>query len=338
MKWWLLLGVFGKDLIDSFNTLSDELVLKIQKQSNPELLQVTGATLAPFLVPRVAGTPENSKVQEHLISIFEKMGWDVEKDRFEDDTPFGRKVFTNLIATHNPRAPRKLVFAAHFDSKYFKEFEFIGATDSSVPCAILVDLAQSLTPYLPMSSISLQFIFFDGEEAFVEWTNKDSIYGARHLAKKWSNTMIASDRSSQADFVTPLQQIDAFILLDLLGTDDVSIPNTHPETAWLFDRLVMIQDRLADLNLLSKPMIKRVRRNMGVFLPGQSQYGPMAIADDHRPFYDLGVKVLHCIPIPFPQVWHTKDDNALALNHGVIVDISLMFKVLVAEYLGLVGL
>lgn len=31
------------------------------------------------------------------------------------------------------------------------------------------------------------FIFFDGEEAFKEWGPKDSIYGAKHLAKIWHN-------------------------------------------------------------------------------------------------------------------------------------------------------
>ena len=36
--------------------------------------------------------------------------------------------------------------------------------------------------------ITLQLIFLDGEEAFVDWTDKDSIYGARHLAKKWAST------------------------------------------------------------------------------------------------------------------------------------------------------
>lgn len=29
------------------------------------------------------------------------------------------------------------------------------------------------------------FIFFDGEEAFLNWGPKDSIYGARHLARRW---------------------------------------------------------------------------------------------------------------------------------------------------------
>ena len=36
--------------------------------------------------------------------------------------------------------------------------------------------------------LTLQLIFFDGEEAFVEWTATDSIYGSRHLAKVWKNT------------------------------------------------------------------------------------------------------------------------------------------------------
>lgn len=31
-------------------------------------------------------------------------------------------------------------------------------------------------------------IFFDGEEAFVEWTESDSLYGSRHLALKMENT------------------------------------------------------------------------------------------------------------------------------------------------------
>lgn len=31
-------------------------------------------------------------------------------------------------------------------------------------------------------------LFFDGEEAFVEWTEFDSLYGSRHLASKMENT------------------------------------------------------------------------------------------------------------------------------------------------------
>jgi hypothetical protein len=37
------------------------------------------------------------------------------------------------------------------------------------------------------NELTLQFIFFDGEEAFVKWSDTDSIYGARNLAKVWKN-------------------------------------------------------------------------------------------------------------------------------------------------------
>ena len=42
------------------------------------------------------------------------------QDRFKDKTPLGRREFVNIIATHRPGAARKLVLAAHYDSKYFK--------------------------------------------------------------------------------------------------------------------------------------------------------------------------------------------------------------------------
>lgn len=74
--------------------------------------------------------------------------------------------------------------------------KFVGATDSAVPCAILLDLAETLNPLLdarasllddeaddddenPSAHTTLQLIFLDGEEAYKDWTSTDSIYGAR---------------------------------------------------------------------------------------------------------------------------------------------------------------
>lgn len=36
--------------------------------------------------------------------------------------------------------------------------------------------------------MSLQLVFFDGEEAFEEWTDTDSLYGSRHLAERMADT------------------------------------------------------------------------------------------------------------------------------------------------------
>lgn len=38
------------------------------------------------------------------------------------------------------------------------------------------------------SDLTLQLIFFDGEEALYQWTSSDSLYGSRHLATKMENT------------------------------------------------------------------------------------------------------------------------------------------------------
>ena len=63
---------------------------------------------------------------------------------FEDSTPIGTKPFTNIIATLDPHVDRRLVLAAHYDSKYFKNQVFLGATDSALSVALLLDLALTL--------------------------------------------------------------------------------------------------------------------------------------------------------------------------------------------------
>ena len=39
-------------------------------------------------------------------------------------------------------------------------------------------------------------VFFDGEEAWVEWSSTDSLYGSRHLAEIWSNTSHPPDSNT----------------------------------------------------------------------------------------------------------------------------------------------
>lgn len=53
-------------------------------------------------------------------------------------------------------------------------------------------------------------MFFDGEEAFVKWTNTDSLYGARHLAKQMADARVMVDREvvvSQLETIVSDSQI-----------------------------------------------------------------------------------------------------------------------------------
>jgi hypothetical protein len=70
------------------------------------------------------------------------------------------KIFTKVIATlpigttyKNISSPNiyqinhvnnRVVYACHYDSKYFQSFDFVAATDPAVPCAMLLYLAKYL--------------------------------------------------------------------------------------------------------------------------------------------------------------------------------------------------
>lgn len=133
----------------------------------------------------------------------------VELDAFQNHTPYGQMPFTNIVARLNPNADRFLTLACHYDSKYFADFEFVAATDSAVPCALMLSVLHMLMPMLPQEArqrndISLQLVFFDGEEALKDWTPDDSLYGSRHLAKKWSQSQFQTSTGQQ---VSDLQRI-----------------------------------------------------------------------------------------------------------------------------------
>lgn len=71
-------------------------------------------------------------------------------------TPYGRLPFNNIIATLDPSAKRRLVLACHHDSKYYSpqwQREFHGATDSAVPCAMMLELARALDEELKAQKV-----------------------------------------------------------------------------------------------------------------------------------------------------------------------------------------
>lgn len=81
----------------------------------------------------------------------EGYGWNIETQGFNANTPYGSKNFVNLIATlpvgqnfnvQQSDVRNRVVFACHFDSKLFTQFKFVAATDSAVPCAMMLDMAQ----------------------------------------------------------------------------------------------------------------------------------------------------------------------------------------------------
>lgn len=215
------------------------------------------------------------------------------------------------------------MLACHYDSKYFEDEEFLGATDSAVPCAMLINIAHVMAEHFkPLKSrndISIKLIFFDGEEAFKTWTATDSIYGARHLAEKWENENF-------------LHRIDMMMLLDLLGSPDPTFYSFFKETENWYARLVQTEEKLDNLSLLERYQSSgTITRNPTRYFQANSLNA--AIEDDHIPFLRRGVPILHMIPVPFPEVWHKMNDNLDAIDVTTVENISKMLRIFIAEYM-----
>lgn len=223
-------------------------------------------------------------------------GYHVELDEFTDTTPVGKISFANIIASSNQQACNQLVLACHYDSKNMANF--LGATDSAVPCAMLIKLAHKFANSFKDSGLSLRFIFFDGEEAFVEWTDTDSLYGSRHLAAKWAKQAAPSTCPGMQ---SELDRIKLFILLDLIGARDSSFVSFFSQTRKHYSHLRQLESK-------HSPLL----RGSSIF---KNQHLPFAgVQDDHIPFKSRNVPILLLLSTPFPAVWHTEYDNYEAID------------------------
>ncbi|CAF0839277.1 unnamed protein product [Brachionus calyciflorus] len=292
--------------------------------------------LNPIAIERVSGSSGNVQVRNYLVSKMKNFGWNVELDSFNANTPYGVKSMSNVIATYpigksfyansnaNSKVLNRVVFACHYDSKYFANFKFIAATDSAVPCAMLLDMAKFLSENSNIKDFNklirhIQFVFFDGEEAFKEWTSTDSIYGSRNYANKLSN------KYGQKSF----DSIDLFVLLDLIGGDNTKFPNYFPNVP-TSNNAYKILNKI-EKALLGAKLLSRQSQFYFTDLQGNGQF--YGVEDDHKPFLRKNVPILHLIPSPFPSVWHNQRDTVDNLFPNNIQDLRMIMKYFLMEIL-----
>lgn len=299
-------------------------------------------------------TPGSEKVQQHFVDFFTEQlpSWTIEWHNSTSKTPAtGDKLvgFRNLIFRRDPPWAgvgdvARLTLAAHYDSLYRPE-GFIGATDSAVPCALLMHVARSVDEALTRKweameaagdtdgldeEKGVQILLLDGEEAWVQWTGTDSTYGSRALAQTWDDEA----HPAMSVYKRPIDSISLFVLLDLLGASDPHVPSYFPTTHWAYQNLARIETRMRQLSLLeSMPR--------GHFLPEADKdarhFRPGFVQDDHVPFMDRGVSVLHIIPTPFPWVWHRMEDDGEHLDGPTVQDWARLMSAFVAEWMDLEG-
>ncbi|KAI1815230.1 glutaminyl-peptide cyclotransferase [Poronia punctata] len=338
----------------AYAELSDAALRSIPSGAD-DLHPHSGSLLTPILIPRVPGTPGSATVQHHIVDFFrrELPQWRLEWHNSTSRTPATGTTevpFANIVFTRDPPWTKgngdvgRLALVAHYDSLYKPE-GFIGAMDSAAPCAMLMQVARGIDAALTKKweameesgdvglgleddEKGVQFMFLDGEEAWVTWSDADSLYGARALAEKWET----ETHPTQSTYRTPLEAINLFVLLDLLGATDPNVPSYFPRTHGAYQGLAKIEARMRELGLLKtqpkNPFLPESNKKAERFRRGY-------IADDHVPFMIRGVPILHLIPTPFPPTWHTMDDDADHLDPDAVGDWARIMTAFASEWLEL---
>jgi len=240
--------------------------------------------------PRVSGTPANAKTRQYITSTLAAIGIKTVEQPFEGKTPLGPVKMVNLIATLPGTRPERIVIGSHFDTKLFREFRFVGASDGASSTAALLELAHALKDR--PRPFTIELLFLDGEEAVGNWTATDSTYGSRYYVQA-------------AQKAGTLKSIKAFVLLDMIGDRDLTIRRESNSTPWLTDAIWGAAKRL-----------------------GHSKYflsETTPIEDDHLPFLEAGVQSVDIIDLDY-QAWHTVRDtleNVSAQSLQVVGDVVL---------------
>lgn len=225
--------------------------------------------------PRPPGSPGSAMARAYIAGQLRALGLKVEEQPFTARTPLGsvRMVNVRAVVPGGPGGARgRLIVAGHYDTKLFRDFTFVGANDGGSSAAFLLELARVLAARANAQPIEL--VFFDGEEAFVEWSDEDHTYGSRHFVD-----------AALAD--GSLVDIRAVLVVDMIGDRDLRIKRESGSTEWLTDAIWSSARRL----------------RLGQFVDQET-----GIEDDHYPFLAAGVPAVDLIDLEYPA-WHTARDT-----------------------------
>jgi len=230
------------------------------------------------LGPRPPGSDALERAREYITQQLKPMGWSVRRQTFTDATPLGPMTFVNLIATFEQtvgaKAPPSFLLCSHYDTKVFDTAPFVGANDGGSSNGVLLEMARILASE-PRLAAKVQLVFFDGEEAYVAFTETDGLYGSRYFAQQ----LVSENKGSQ---------FRGGILFDMVGDRELTItlpPDSPVEMA-------------RDIFVAAEAL--KVRQHF--------TYAAGGIVDDHTPLNAIGIPTIDLIDFDFPA-WHTPGDT-----------------------------
>ena len=231
---------------------------------------------------RVAGTPGAAAARAYITKELQAGGIKVEEQPFQATTPLGSVNLVNLRATlpaaGGEKSTGRIVIGGHYDTKLFKDFQFVGANDGGSSAAFLIELGRALKTRA--NRMPIELLFLDGEEAVVDWAGTDHTYGSRHY--------VEAARQAGA-----LKDIRAFVLVDMIGDRELVIKREANSTPALTDAIWGAAQKLNRHEFVNETT---------------------PIEDDHLEFLAAGVPSVDIIDLEYftrsgEVAWHSKYDT-----------------------------
>jgi glutaminyl-peptide cyclotransferase len=224
--------------------------------------------------PRPSGSAAIEQTRKYIKDQLAAAGLTAVEQTWDDQTPLDKVKMVNLVATIPGARKERIVIAGHYDTKLYRQFRFVGASDGGSSAAFLLEIARVLKGR--RNPMTIQILFLDGEEARLpDWSGTDNTYGRRHYVD-------AARRDGS------LATLKAMLLVDMIGDRDLDIRRDTNSTPWLTN-IIWETAKQKDLD--------------DYFVPDSTK-----IEDDHLPFLAAGVPSVDIIDLDY-EPWHTAKDT-----------------------------
>jgi glutaminyl-peptide cyclotransferase len=252
-----------------------------EKEAPPTVDGASALKLAGQLVAfgkRCSGTEAYRKQSEFIAEEARAAGANVLFQDFRKQTAKGGILFRNIIAEVKGREDRFVIVSTHCDLKDLGELAFEGANDGASGTALLLEMMRALERGGRKLPVTVRFVFFDGEECMIAYSESDGLFGSRHYAQ----SMNAADRKACLGVIN----------VDMVGDRD----------------LLVTVPRNGDDGLAGQVLAAAGAAGYGAYFVRSAQ----VVLDDHVPFLEQGIPAVNLIDFdygPANSYWHTDADS-----------------------------
>jgi glutaminyl-peptide cyclotransferase len=267
------------------------LLLAACKEPAPPPPKFNGASALSYVEsqvrfgPRIPGKPAHQRMAAWLDSLLRQRADTLVVQHWDHVTVRGDTLeLTNFLARFNPRAEKRLLFLAHWDSR--PRADGPNSADSTVPVpgandggsgvALLLGVADALRNKPP--AIGVDLLFVDGED-YGDFTKapNDVLIGSRYYA------------SHQLPGTAPLYAV----LFDLVGDKDLQIYQEGNSLVGAPEVVELVWNTAREVGAA------------GTFIASPRH----TLIDDHLELQKAGIRAIDVVDFDYPY-WHTPLDTS----------------------------